>query len=88
MLVLIELALIALASLAFVVFLGDPRRGADPIITWHLWSFAVLAAVEACSLLALGLGIRVPVVVFAIGYGGQAAVAIWRLVLAAQGRRR
>lgn len=87
-LILVELALIALASLGFVLVLNDPRKATDPVIAWHLWCFAVLAAVEACSLFALGLGIRVPAFVFALGYGGQALVAAWRLVLAVQGRRR
>jgi hypothetical protein len=84
---LVELAIIVVASVAFVGVLGDPRRARDPMMAWHLWSFAALAAVEAASLLALGLGVPVPLWVFVTVYAGQAGVAVWRLWLMVQGRR-
>lgn len=82
------LATTVLAAAAFIAVFGDPRRKADPLMAWHLWSFAALTAVADAALLLLGLGVQVPGAAFVVIYTGDAAVAVWRLVLAIQGRRR
>ena len=86
-LILVELALIAVASVAFLLFFGDPRRKPDPTIAWHLWSFGALTFVEASALFTVGVGVPVPTLVFAVGFGGQLMVAVWRLVLVIYGWR-
>lgn len=76
-----ELALALAAGLAFVVLyaLRSPWRTSE--MGRHLMAFMVVTAVELGSLLALGLGWRVPLWLFALGFGALDVVVVQRLWL-------
>jgi hypothetical protein len=77
----VELALAFLTSFAFVVLyaMGSPWRATE--MGRHLMAFMVVTVIELGSLLGLGLGWRVPLWLFALGFGALDAVVVQRLWL-------
>jgi hypothetical protein len=85
-LILVELAVAALAGVAFVgVYVRSPwlRTPAGR----HMMAVSLVMAAEAGTLLAVGAGVRVPLWAFAVGYGLIDVVVLHRLVLLWHARR-
>jgi hypothetical protein len=79
----------ALAVVAWLVFIADYRR-----TPWwrsatgrQMMAASIVALGEALTLLAVGLGLPVPLWVFAIGYGAADIVVIRWIVLRWRARR-
>lgn len=79
--ILVELGIAVVAGIAFVVLYAWKSRWSATPIGRHMMAFAVVTTGEAATLLALGLGVRVPPWVFAVGFGALDLVVIHRLVL-------
>lgn len=85
--ILVELAVATVAGLVFLVLYGWRSRWRETAMGRHMMVFAVVTAVEAGSLFALGLGLPVPLWMFAVGYGLLDAVLIQRLFLLLKAQR-
>jgi hypothetical protein len=83
------LAELALATLAWLVFVIDYRRASwwRSAVGRQMMAASIVAMCEAATLLALGLGLPVPLWVFAIGYGAADIVVIRWIVLRWRARR-
>jgi hypothetical protein len=83
------LAELALAVLAWLVFVADYRRSPwwRSAVGRQMMAASLVALCEAATLLALGLGLPVPLWVFAIGYGAADIVVIRWIVLRWRARR-
>lgn len=80
-LIIAEVAFVSMISLTFAGFYAarsDWRRSA---VGRHLMSWVVLGGLEGFLLVLLGLGLQVPLWVFAGLYGGLAIVGTQRLFL-------
>jgi hypothetical protein len=80
-LILLEILLALLGGLAFVVLyaLRSPWRSSP--MGRHVMAFMLVTVGELAALLALGLGLSVPLWLFAVGFAALDAVVLQRLVL-------
>lgn len=85
--VLVELGIATVAGLVFLVLYAWRSRWHETAMGRHMMVFAVVTAAEAGSLFALGLGLPVPLWLFAVGYGLLDAVVIQRLYLLLKAQR-
>jgi hypothetical protein len=80
-LVLVEVLLGCVGCVAFAVLYGSRSPWRESPMGRHMMAFTVVTAGELGSLLALGLGLPVPIWVFALGFGLLDLVIVQRLVL-------
>lgn len=85
--ILVELAVAVAAGIAFVALYAWKSRWTTTPMGRHMMAFAAVTTGEAASLLALGLGVRVPPWVFVIGFGLLDLLVIQRLVLLMRAQR-
>jgi len=81
MLVILELGVAFLASLVFVGLYVWRSRWKETPLGRHMVAFALALAVADGSLLAVSLGVPVPVWLFAAGFGLLDFVLIQRIIL-------
>jgi len=76
-----EWGLTVLGALLFLAIYGWPGRYEDRTMAWHVASVTAVAAAEACGLVLVALGMRLPLWLFALIYGVATAIVYWRLAL-------
>lgn len=79
-LILVELGIAALAGMAFVALYISVPWHRTPAGR-HMMFVAAAMSMEALTLLLLGVGVPIPMWVFAVGYAVLDAVVVQRLVL-------
>lgn len=85
--ILVELAIAAVAGLVFVILYALRSRWRETPMGRHVMVLSAVMACEAASLLALGVGVPVPLWVLAAGYGLMDALVLQRLVLLVRAQR-
>lgn len=83
----VELGVTALAGVVFMVAYGLRSSWRATQLGRHLMAFAAIGVVESGVLLALGLGVVLPPLVYVIAYGLGAAVTVQRLWIFAKVQR-
>lgn len=86
--ILVELAVAVAGGIAFVLLYGWGWAWLRTPMGRHMMAFSVVMTGEAGALLALGLGVRVPLWVFVVGFGLVDVVVLHRLWLLVWSRRR
>lgn len=87
--ILSEVGLCAVASVTFIVIYGLRSPWRSTAMGRHIMAFMTATALEFVSLLCLGLGLPVPLWVFAVVFGALDLVVfqrLWLLWLAQRGR--
>lgn len=80
-LVVIEVAITGLVSLAFAIMYALRSNWQSSAIGRHLMIFSIITAMECFALVLLGVGVKIPMWIFAVMYGIVALVGIQRLYL-------
>lgn len=86
--ILVELVVAVLAGLSFIVCYAIWSDWHMTSMGRHIMAFVVVVTLEASSLLALGLGIRVPTWLFVFIFGLLDFVVVQRLILLLGAQRR
>lgn len=86
--ILIELAVALAAGLAFIVFYAARSEWRTSVMGRHMMVFVVATTIEIGSLLALGMGVRVPIPAFVVIFGLVDVAMVQRLILLLQAQRR
>jgi hypothetical protein len=76
-----EIAFALFGTAVFLVRFGDPRRNAYPTMAWYIVLAAWAHAIELAALLLLGVGVTLPVPVFALVYALITGSVWYRLAL-------
>lgn len=86
--ILVELAIALAVTVAFLVLYAarSPWRSSE--MGLHLFAFMLVLAGELGSLLALGLGIPVPLWLLVLGFGALDVVVVQRLLLLLKAQRQ
>ena len=83
-----EMALATLAGIAFLALYGLRSPWRETEMGRHLMLFMIATTAEISSLLALALGVHVPLWLFAVGFGLLDLVVLQRLWLLIKAQRR
>lgn len=87
-LILIELAVATLGGVVFIALYAWRSEWTASPMGRHTMAFAIVYTGEAGGLLALGLGVPVPLWAFAVGFGALDLVVVHRLLLLWRAQRR
>lgn len=82
-----EWAVTAVLAGIFLLVYGPPWRYEDKTMAWHITAVTAVTALESAGLFLVGIGVALPIWIFAVVYGVATAIVYWRLWLLIRTRR-